>query len=75
MSLHTDGLRKRVLDTLDLSPYRGGVQVSEPQIDEHCYRTRHTVVFGGTTVDLEFLDHVAQIHVHDDSDSFTLHVT
>lgn len=71
MPLNTDGLRKRVLDTLDRSPYRGEIQVSEPQNDEHCYGTRHTVTFMGMTVDLEFLDTVAQITVHNPARIFT----
>ena len=70
MPLNTDGLRKRVLDTLDLSPYRGEIHVSEPQNDIHCYGTRHTVVFGDMTVDLEFLDTVAQIIVRDGAGIF-----
>lgn len=64
MPLNTDGLRKRVLDTLDLSPYRGEIHVSEPQNNAD-YGTHIWVTFRGTTVHLEFGDSLSYIYVRD----------
>lgn len=66
MSLHTDGLRKRVLDTLDRSPYRGEIHVSEPQNNSD-YGTFHELRFRGRIVYIEFGSRLSYIYVDDRS--------